>query len=285
MGSEKTTHSARVSAGGADARVAEARAFFPRGLTQPDGAFRFSVDALLLACFAKEVRGGPEPMVADLGAGCGAVGLALALLREDVRLTGVEIDPSLVAAANENAEKLGLADRVHAVETNVSDLRAGVSDAAGVSPGLAPESMHAVVSNPPYREQGRGRRPAGEVREGALSETRGSLENFIVAAAYLLKNRGQAFFVFAADGAARLFAHMAAHRLEPKRLRAVHSYADKPARLVLVEARKNGGPELLWEPPLVMYQSPSVGGRGRLTADARSFCPFMICNAGGGDGQ
>lgn len=285
MASEKTTHSARVSAGGADAQVAEARAFFPRGLTQPKGAFRFSVDALLLACFAQDLRGGAEPMVADLGAGCGVVALALALLREDVRLTGVEVEPSLVAAANENAEKLGLADRVHAVKTDTSDLRKGVGDAAGVSPGFAPESMDAVVANPPYREQGRGRRPAGEVREGALSETRGALKDFVAAAAYLLKNRGQAFFVFAADGAVRLFAHMTTHRLEPKRLRAVHSYADKPARLVLVEARKNGGPELLWEPPLVMYQSPTVGGRGLLTADARSFCPFMICNAGERVGQ
>ncbi|TVM18007.1 methyltransferase [Oceanidesulfovibrio indonesiensis] len=280
MASEKTIHNARVSAAGADARVAEARAFFPRGLTQPEGAFRFSVDALLLACFARELRGGREPMTADLGAGCGVVGLALALMREDIRITGVEIEPALVGAAADNNARLGLADRVRVVEADVANLRGGIGNMSEMVHALAPESMDAVVANPPYREPGRGRRPAGEVREAALSETRGALDDFIAAASYLLKNRGQAFFVFSAEGVSRLFAHMTAHRLEPKRLRAVHSCADKPARLVLVEARKNGGPELLWEPPLVMYEKSSAGGRGRLTIDARTFCPFMACNSG-----
>ncbi|QJT09282.1 tRNA1(Val) (adenine(37)-N6)-methyltransferase [Oceanidesulfovibrio marinus] len=283
MAVDKTTHTGRAQAEGTTGSAAEARAFFPRGLTQPEGAFRFSVDALLLACFARALRGGKEPMAADLGAGCGVVGLALALLREDVAVAGVEIEPTLAAAAHENAVRLGLEHRVRIVEADLATLRGGVSVAEeSEKQGLAllgAESMDAVAANPPYREPGRGRRPAGDVRQGALSETRGSLDDFVSAAAFLLKNRGQAFFIFAADGAARLFQSLAAHRLEPKRVLAVHPYADKPARLVLVEARKNGGPELAWEPPLVMYEPSPSGGRGVLTSRARGFCPFMACNA------
>jgi tRNA1(Val) A37 N6-methylase TrmN6 len=284
MAGDASYHSGRAPANVDDLHIAEARAFFPRGLAQPEGAFRFSVDALLLACFARELRGGREPSVADLGAGCGVVGIALALLREDVRVAGVEIGPALVAAAADNAARLGLGGRVQVVEADVAALRRspGIPGKMGsvAEPPLPPESVDAVVANPPYREPGRGRRPAGDVREGALCETRGTLEDFIAAASAVLKNRGQAFFVFAADGAVRLLTRLAVHRLEPKRVRAVHPYADRPARLVLVEARKNGGPELCWEPPLVLYEPAPAGGRGRVTEDALAFCPFLASNAG-----
>lgn len=283
MAVEETNHTGRAQADGTTGSVAEARAYFPRGLIQPEGAFRFSVDALLLASFARDLRGGKNPATADLGSGCGVVGLALALLREDVAVTGMEIEPILAAAAQENAARLGLEHRVRIVEADLATLRSGVSPAnESVQQGLTlpgAESVDAVLINPPYREQGRGRRPTGAFRQGALSETRGSLEDFVSAAAFLLKNRGQAFLIFAADGAARLFRSLSANRLEPKRVLAVHPYADKPARLVLVEARKNGGPELAWEPPLVLYEPSPSGGRGALTVQARDFCPFMACNA------
>jgi 16S rRNA (guanine1207-N2)-methyltransferase len=65
----------------------------------------------------------PAPgRVLDLGTGYGVIGLAAAaawradgVLAEDGAVTGVEVNQRAVLLANENAERLGLADRFHAV--------------------------------------------------------------------------------------------------------------------------------------------------------------------------
>jgi tRNA1Val (adenine37-N6)-methyltransferase len=48
------------------------------------------------------------------------------------------------------------------------------------------------------------------------------------------------------------------YRLEPKRMRTVHSYAQSPANMVLIEAVKEGGTQLIVEKPLVIYKSEGV---------------------------
>lgn len=91
---------------------------FPSGLAQPQGSFRFSVDALLLAEFFKKPL--EESLFLDLGTGCGIV--ALAYLRKNPKALGVGIDfqPELILSAKENAQKLALEGRFL---TQLSDLR------------------------------------------------------------------------------------------------------------------------------------------------------------------
>ena len=38
----------------------------------------------------------------------------------------------------------------------------------------------------------------------------------------------------------------------------VHSFADKPAVIILIEASKAGGVELIVEPPLIIYKSNGI---------------------------
>ncbi len=58
--------------------------------------------------------------------------------------------------------------------------------------------------------------------------------------------------------APELIACLAANSLEPKRVRFVHPYAGTPASIILVEARKGGGIEVIVEPPLMLYDRPGV---------------------------
>jgi len=44
------------------------------------------------------------------------------------------------------------------------------------------------------------------------------------------------------------------YRLEPKRLRFVHSFADREPVMVLIEAVSNGRPMVKVMPPLVVYK-------------------------------
>ena len=60
------------------------------------------------------------------------------------------------------------------------------------------------------------------------------------------------------------------HKLEPKRLRMVHSNLQKEARLVLIEAVQGAKEGLTIEAPLILYDD-----KGLYSEEALSFCPFL----------
>jgi tRNA1Val (adenine37-N6)-methyltransferase len=238
------------------AAVGLARERFPRGLSQPSYGFRFSLDALLLSAFAgrERVRG----RVLDLGTGCGVVGLGLALDHPDFFGIGLDVNPDMLAHARENARRLGLADRFAFL---AGDVR---------RPGcLAPESADLVLCNPPYRDPSSGRVEAGA-----------SLEGFVRAAAWAVRNRKPCAFIHLAERADELLHLLRAARLQPKEIRFVHPSLHSPARLALVRALKNGGSGLTVAAPLILHEGE--GESSRLTAGALAFCPRLACNAGGG---
>ena len=71
--------------------------------------------------------------------------------------------------------------------------------------------------------------------------------------------------VFAASRSAELISTLREHRLEPKRIRFVHPRVGLPAASVLVEARANGGVEVVVAPPLILEELTGV-----YTEEARS---------------
>ena len=245
--------------------VRQNRAYFPRGLRQPEGRYRFSADALLLACYPRQ-RDGDRFL--ELGTGCGAVSLGL-LLRGDVSFIyglGLDLDPDMVRAAGDNATRLGLGDRFRAEVADVRFVRQ--------CPAVQPEAFDLVLANPPYRSREQGRQPPGEAESAARTETRADLVDFLRAAAYGLKNKGLLEVVFLAERLPLLLRTLAELRLEPKRMRPVQGKPERSASQVLLEARKNGGPGLTLEPPLVLYS----GETGGLSQEALRFCPFLGCN-------
>lgn len=79
-------------------------------------------------------------LVADLCTGSGCIACSLAYEHPDVRVIATDVAPEAVALAKENAEALGLADRVAVLQcslgSGIGEKRMGTFDA--------------VVSNPPY---------------------------------------------------------------------------------------------------------------------------------------
>lgn len=57
------------------------------------------------------------------------------------------------------------------------------------------------------------------------------------------------------DRLAELVVTLKKYRLEPKRMRFVHSRKGDKATMVLIEAVKSGGSELIVEPPLYVYKN------------------------------
>lgn len=79
-----------------------------------------------------------EAFVADVGSGTGAVGLAIAVARPKVKLYATDLSAEAIAATRENAQRLGLAERV-------AVLRGALLD-----PIPPKRPIDLVVSNPPY---------------------------------------------------------------------------------------------------------------------------------------
>ena len=215
-------------------------------LPQARDGYRFSLDPLLLCAFAEIDR---HARVVDLGTGSGIIPQLLARAGKGREWVGLELQAAMAERARRSVNLNGLAGRV---EITVGDVRALPADwAAG--------RFDVVVSNPPYRPPTRGRVAPGAERGLARFELAGDLNDFLRAAAFLVKNGGKVYLVHLAERLAELLDGMRTYRLEPKRLRLVHSRAGEAAKLVLVEGRMNRRPGVVVEAPLYLYRA----GEGR----------------------
>ena len=214
-------------------------------LYQPVRGYRFSIDALLLAGFA---RGRCAGFVADLGTGCGVLPVLLARRDEVMRITAVEIQQELAELARRNSELNGCTEKISVL---CGDVRAMRKMAAA-------ESFDAVVTNPPFYPAASGRINPMAQKAAARHEVHGSLDDFIAAGAYLLKQGGRCMLIYSASRLIDLLAAMRQKSLEPKTLQFVHARSDEPATMVLAEAVKGAGAEANIEPPLVLYKSQGV---------------------------
>jgi len=244
--------------------VLKKREFFPRGLVQPESGYRFSLDSLLLSSFA---HAGRQHTGIDLGCGCGVIGIGMLLRQPGMSIVGVDLNPDNIKAAEENCVNLHLIDKLTLQQGDVAEWRPG-------------SVVDFVVSNPPYRELGKGRTSQGAGREAARFEARGTFHAFARCAAVALKTRGKFSFVHLPERLPELMGDLAEVGLVPKRMRLVHGRVDETAKMVLMETIKAGGRGLKVEPPLILHEGK--GRDTRLTREAVEFCPYLACNIGEG---
>ncbi|HKI50662.1 MAG TPA: tRNA1(Val) (adenine(37)-N6)-methyltransferase [Geothermobacteraceae bacterium] len=208
---------------------------------QATDGYRFSIDPFLLCGFC---RVGAGDKVIDLGTGAGVIPLLLAVRYDPQECVGVEIQPQAAALARRNCVLNRLEEQIRIVEGDVCRHREL----------FLPQSADVVVANPPYRIQYTGKTAPDPGRATARHELAGTLEDFVAAAAYLLKNGGRCYVIYLAERLADLLTTLRHKNIESKRLRLVHSRAGDPAKLVMVEGRRAGKPGLKIEPPLYIYE-------------------------------
>lgn len=214
-------------------------------ILQARNGYRFSIDPVLLSAFLSNVK---SARIADLGTGNGIIPLLLSARKEAQSITGIELQPGMVARARRSVELNGLEESIRIVVGDIRDL----------PEALCAGSWDIVTANPPYRTQDTGRVAPDNERATARHELSGGIDDFLRAAASLLNAGGRFYVVYLAERLTELLSGMRRLRMEPKRLRMVHSRADEPARMVLVEGRKNGKPGMVVEAPLIVYK-----GKGR----------------------
>lgn len=209
-------------------------------LYQYRDGYRFSIDSVLLAAFARERLHGN---IADLGTGSGVLPVILARSSGVNALTGFEIQAELAELAQKNIELHDLQDRVSIQQADIKEIRSVCSS----------EKFDGAIANPPFYQLGSGRINPGSQNAGARHELLATLQDFISAAAYLVKNGGKFCAIFPAERSTDLLCSMRENRIEPKVIRWVHSRTGEAATMLLVEGIKNAGSQTTIPPPLVIY--------------------------------
>lgn len=250
----------------ADSPTASARGRFPRGLSQPPGSFRFSVDALLLAAFALRFRPAhaARDAILDLGCGCGVAGLACLLGDAGASCLGVDIAPELTAAAAANAAALGLADRFTARTADLAQ--------AGHRDGLPENAFTLAIANMPFRPAGSGRLPRSALREKALFADERTMPAFMKSAWRGLAPSGSFFLVYPWDTREALFGALAGQGFSLDVTLPVCTVRGTPSRCLVRAVQGATGKDARHEPPLVLHER----GEKHYTDHAADFCPWLV---------
>lgn len=106
----------------------------------------------LVEAAIERARAFERPRIVDIGAGSGAIAVALAHALPHAQVTTVDLSPKALAIAQENAVRNGVAERMRFLQSDLLD-------------AVREEQFEMVVSNPPYVPEADRRSLALEVRE------------------------------------------------------------------------------------------------------------------------
>jgi len=179
-------------------------------LFQAKKGYRFSIDALLLENF---ISGRRFERGIELGTGSGIISILLARRLKDTAITAVEIQKSLAERAKRNVSLNGLDGKVEVLLKDIKELKKVFKT----------NEFDFAFSNPPFRKPKTGRMSISEERAVARHEIEITLPDLIKTAAYLLKHSGKFYLIYHPFRLAELIEMLRKARLEPKRMRFVHS--------------------------------------------------------------
>lgn len=214
-------------------------------ILQDPKRFCFGIDAVILSGFARVKKG---ECVLDLGTGTGIIPILLEGRTKGSHFTGLEIQ-------EESAEMAKRSVALNDLEQKVDIVTGDIKQAADLFGGSV---FDVVTSNPPYMHAGGGLQNPSDTKAIARHEILCTLEDVVKNAAKVLKPSGRFYMVHRPQRLADIICTLRQYGLEPKRLRFVHSYVEKPPTMVLVEAVRGGKAMLKAQPPLVIYEKTNV---------------------------
>ncbi|MFA5074122.1 MAG: methyltransferase [Nitrospirota bacterium] len=205
---------------------------------QPKKGHRMTLDSLLLADFCRIKK---QENVLELGTGTGIISLLLAKKFPHIQITAVEVQPGLANLCRKNITQNNLDSRIILLEQNLTRRM------------LPSSSFDVIVANPPYVRKGTGKQGTKDERIFSRHDHLGSLSSWL-GLQTVLKNKGRYVLIFPASRSAELVSTLISKKLEPKRMRFIHSHEQKPASCVMIEAVKAAGIGLQVLPPLIVHK-------------------------------
>ena len=227
---------------------------FHRGafhLVQPKGrGHRSGMDAMLLAALVADDR---PVRVADLGAGAGAAGLAVASRLANAQVVLFERSAEMADYARRSIllpENAHVAGRVSVIEADVTLTGKARNDA-----GLIDESFHHVIMNPPFNDAG-DRRTPDALKAEAHAMTDGLFEGWIRTAGAIMIPGGQLSLIARPQSIAEII-DACGRRFGGIEITSIHPRPGENAVRILVTAIKGSRARLSLRAALIMHEEES----------------------------
>lgn len=212
-------------------------------LIQASRGYRFSLDAVLLAHFPELKE---NFTIVDLGTGNGVIPVLLLTRSPHIKITGLEIQEHMVDRAKRTIKYNHLEEQIEIIEGNIKDINAI----------LPKDYADLVVSNPPFWKKEEGKLSENEEEAVARHEITVDLKSIVSAGSYILRDGGKMCIIHRADRLPEIIYNFEQNHLRLKRLRTVHPFHDREAKLILAEGQKNGRGGFTILPPLIVYKQP-----------------------------
>ncbi len=202
-------------------------------IEQPLKGYRSAIDPILLAA---AIPAQPGEMALELGLGAGAASLCLLARVPEIKVTGLERDPSLSSLARKNAALNNVADRLTVIENSIGSTH-------------TLELFDHVFANPPYHDTVRHDAEAGpsHMPQEDLPEWTGLAFN-------RLKTHGSFTLIHRADALVLILNALSAQAWGAIKILPLCPRATEPAKRIIVSARKNRKTPLEILSPLVLHR-------------------------------
>ncbi|MFP4004886.1 MAG: tRNA1(Val) (adenine(37)-N6)-methyltransferase, partial [Alphaproteobacteria bacterium] len=198
------------------------------------------LDSVLLAA---AIPAKPGETVFEAGTGAGVAALCLAARCPEVRVEGLEVQPELAALARRNAQRNGLGERIQ-VETG--------SITESCPPEAANRFDHAMA-NPPFFDRAAATPPPAEAKARAHMAGRDELESWVRGLLARLRHKGSLSLVYPGAGLAGVLAALEG-RAGDIIVFPLWPGGGRPAKRVIVSARKGSGAPLRLMPGLTLHE-------------------------------
>lgn len=223
---------------------------FHRGafhIVQPKGrGHRSGMDAMLLAALVADDR---MIRVADLGAGAGAAGMAVASRLDRAEVVLFERSPDMAEFARKSlllSENARFAARVSVIEADVTLIGKARNEA-----GLADDSFHHVIMNPPFNDAS-DRLTPDALKAEAHAMTEGLFERWIRTAGAIMISGGQLSLIVRPESIGEIIA-ACGRRFGGIEITPIHPREGENAVRILVTAIKGSRARLALRTPLTMH--------------------------------
>lgn len=207
--------------------------------------FCFGMDAVLLTGFAKVKQG---EKVLDLGTGTGIIPILLEAKTEGKYFAGLEIQEESAEMARRSVTLNGLDEKINIVDGDIKE-------ASKIFGGA---TFDVVTTNPPYMTEHHGLQNPEAPKAIARHELKCTLEDVLRESAKVLRPGGRFYMVHRPRRLNEIINLMTQYKIEPKRIRMVHPFADREANMILVEGLRGGRAMMKVEPPLIVYKEQGV---------------------------
>ena len=217
---------------------------------QYEDKFKFSLDSILLAEFV-EIKENVKTIV-DFCTGNAPVPLILST-KTKAQIYGFELQSSIYKLAKLSVVENSLEDQITIINSNIKE----------VLEHILPESVDAVTCNPPYFKYDKETSLINEDEEKAIArhEITMNLEDLMISAKYILKNKAPLYIVHRCDRLEEILTNLEKYNFKVKKLQFIYAGYNKEAIMVLIKATKNGkSGSLKVMPPIDVLQYKTYKG-------------------------